>query len=151
MEGKDLFCFLFQRCRSTDTYVALLVLSLCAARQNMMVKHMVETVVDRRQTDRGGLKISCAPQRHTSALPLNNTIRLWTHEWINPFMKVQRHCIPLSFKTNTINKQIPTVSSQIFNSCPSLRDISGSDYTMEKMSVFLFCKGFKTLVLSEEC
>ena len=32
--------------------LALLLLSLCVARQNMMVKHMVEIVVDRRQTDR---------------------------------------------------------------------------------------------------
>lgn len=31
--------------------LVLLLLSLCVARQNMMVKHMVEIVVDRRQMD----------------------------------------------------------------------------------------------------
>ena len=60
---------------STHGHLVLLLLSLCVARQSMM-KHMVEIEVTRRQTDRGGLKISHALQRHTSVLSPNNGIRL---------------------------------------------------------------------------
>ena len=91
-------------------YFSLLLLSLCVARQNMMVKHMVEIVVDRRQADRQteGLKVRDAPQRHTCALPLedepvNGLIHWWKSEPSFPF----------SFKTNATNKQIPIVSMSL--------------------------------------
>lgn len=76
-----MFCLLFGDVNPQE--LGAVASEPCVARQNMMVKHMVEIVVDRRQadrqTDRGGLKICYAPQRHTSALPLNNATGVSAH------------------------------------------------------------------------
>jgi len=52
---------------SVHGHLVLFLLSLCVARQSTM-KLRVAIEVYRRQTDRGGLKISHALQRHTQCI-----------------------------------------------------------------------------------